>query len=317
MNHILVGSDILTPVSVNKVTTGKGADTFDIYGGTNTLNSGKGNDEINLYEGHNTVKASAGNNIITIGKDGMDSESMRNSVTTGKGKDSFKIQNSYNAINSGAGNDLFEIVSVMKADGFTPTTSYNIINSGKGNDRFDISSGTNNIQGGVGNDTYIIKDGGLNTVIKDSKGNDTYDFSNVSTYDNIVTISDTKGKNTLVLDELKEFYFDVKLNKKGKGVAGNNIVFTDLNNSNLNTGINITGRKAISSVQVESGEVGVYEAYKFDSAVINEITQNVAGWLKENDYKSTAEVFNNEKQDGDIADLLTLYADTADAYIMK
>ena len=312
--------------SINNITTGKGNDTFQITEGKNTINTGKGNDSVAITGGDNTIKSAGGDNLFTVSANSSSyspvAEYNTNKITSGGGKDKFIIETSINNLNSGAGDDEFILAGNGKS-----YPIINNINAGKGNDTIRVLDGINIIQGGAGNDTYEFlstyydKDtdttyaGNLDkTTVNDSKGNDKYDFTGLSSFaGNLVAINDTKGSNTICLgsqfaDDDSGVFFSVKVGAKPKTDKKGNIkyslgkdisFYTDMNDalSDNAEGISITGRANVSSIELGGKE------YKLD---ITSIAQSVASWLSTNRYASTDAVFESKNSDA-IGTLLAMY----------
>ena len=115
---------------------------------------------------------------------------------------------------------------------------------------------------------------------------------------------------------MKDYYFDVSIKTKtdkngvksvSKTTIGNEIFFTntDLTDTSttqtLGSGVDVVGRKSIAEVSV------AYTSYSLDQNTINSIAADVATWLCNNDYTSTADVL---AKGTDVAEMLQFYANT-------
>ncbi|MBQ3641680.1 hypothetical protein II906_07145, partial [bacterium] len=191
---------------------------------------------------------------------------------------------------------------------------------------YTVTGGVNNLFGGAGVDTFVVEDAGiLNsaastlylTKLNGGSGNDVYDIDKSAYDNNKIAVTDTSGKNTLILDDKLDVYFDVKLGKKGKFSIGKEVLFTNgLDSDNdgiydldsLETGVSVIGKnaKSITSVIVEELD----KSTKFSFSV-SELASDVAGWLSTNGYKSSADVLASGISE-DINSLLGVYAGGGD-----
>ena len=171
-----------------------------IYNGSNNIKSGSGDDSFLISGGYNTINSGNGEALITV-NDGV------NRITSGKNKDMYNI-----------------------LDGL------NTINSGKGNDTFAVFGGGNNLSGGSGVDTFRVSDSGILSnedksldfvKLNGGSGNDIYNIDESAYQNSLVEITDKSGKNSLVVNQQLDVYFDVKLGKKGKYSTGKQVIFTD------------------------------------------------------------------------------------------
>ena len=142
------------------------------------------------------------------------------------------------------------------------------------------------------NDLYKInsftKDSSL--VISDAGGNDELIFNDINLNDFRLYFDVTKSGNEYVEDEssLTFMHKDVAaaLNQNWDNVNKGIIRVNGLNRDNK---INISGDNMMLNEWVDS------------------IKESVSGWLSDNGYESTTDVFNNPKNDGDIAALIAEY----------
>ena len=314
----------LYSTGTNKVTAKNGNNEFKVNAGYNTITAGNGVNAFVVNGGVNTVKSGKGNNSIDI-SGGL------NKVTTGKGNDAYLITDGNNTINSGASATAYDVVTGLGGDQFviqggsntiksTGSTYVNIgrnallnnITTGAKNDMFVIAGGVNNIKGGAGHDYYgftaLAK--GNNTIITDSKGNDIYDFADVTDFDGLVTISDKEGDDTFVFaNDNMDMMFDgtFKYNKKtqtGTFTLGKNVVLTeDLFASP--SGVEISGRAADKLNFVDADGDALYTN-------IDELRGDVEAWFTATAkagtvYKSVDAVMNSGNE-ADITALLNVYA---------
>ena len=336
-NNINAGSGAntisLESIGTNKVKTGGGADTLTIDAGSNKANLGNGENIVTI--GNALTEQGSSVNSITTGKnqDTFTIYSGSNNIKSGSGNDDFTISGGYNTINSGNGNALIgisdgtnRITSGKNSDTYIISGGLNTVSAGKGNDTFVVSGGSGLLKGGSGADTFEISETNIifnnETTVNSLKldggsGNDIYKIDESVYQNSLLNITDTSGKNTLVTGEQLGLYFDVKLGKKGKFTTGKEVLFTDAfdtdgdgtyDKDSLNTGILVKGKtaKAITSVIVETAEGST--KYSFN---INSLASDVAGWLSQNGYKSSAEVLASDNS-AKISELLGVYAGTSE-----
>lgn len=302
---------------VNKITTGAGRDTINVYGdSSNTINAGEGKNVITL--------SSTGKNKYT-GGNGIER------ITVTDGENNINMKNGYNTINISGGKNIvtggkdYDIVNVSGGE--------NKISTGAGYDKISLGSGYNVVNAGDGNDN--IKVSGGNAVLDGSTGDDTYDFMDYYNYqtkqfDGHVDIIDTKGSSLIRFYEQMLFvenaveagdglvtqmarldgrpiaYFDVSVDKNGQTVVGKDILFTMSKTFTGfdGNGVHVTDMSTISRVEAVGLRALYYmpmasehgtdpldpeEPYyrpnygEFASARYNldvtELSEKVAGWL--------------------------------------
>ena len=171
-----------TVYSSNTVNMGSGNNKAVLGSqGTNKLTVGNGNNDVQVWTGYNTVKTGKGANEIEL-KGGI------NTVTTGNGNDTYEILGGNNTVKSGAG-----------ADKFTISGGYNTINAGNGGknaagvtvgNTITITGGSSNITAGKNDDTFSV--GGATTG--NNYLNDKYTFAAGLT--NTQFVNDSKGNDT-------------------------------------------------------------------------------------------------------------------------
>ena len=173
-----------------------------------------------------------------------------------------------------------------------------------GNDVLTADENFKFLQGGKGNDTYIITDGqylGSLSAIYDTAGKDTLQIGSqieISQGDNgdEITVPDiktlfqvslkTNKKGDVILDK----HGNAKYEMKGDLLISDTIAYT---NEEKQTGILIKdyfGKGKIESIK--SGDTDI-----LTSKDINETAQRVANWLKDNGYTSMEEILNDGDED--------------------
>jgi len=170
------------------------------------------------------------------------------------------------------------------------------------------------IIGGYQNDVYNISEGG-DDLIFDAKGNDSYKVNNIV---DTLSIDDRKGKDSLTIKNADNIgvFFNVSVDGE-KIVTGENLQIFDTtqiktNDDNSNEivgGITIKNYLTTNA----SKDKGCIETIKFGSNKMNlnigSIANSVAGWLNSNGYTSSADVFVEQKQEGDLNQLIALYTE--------
>ena len=288
----------------NTVKSGNGTDIYTICCGKNNIYSGGGNDKIYI----NNQSVYDGN------EDGMPDYTSTgggiNIINSGTGNDYIEINQGINTIDTSAGNDNVLI-----------TSGENNINLGAGHDTVIITAGINAIQGAGGNDIYKFQTKNSSestTVINDSAGNDVYDLSQIVNYDSLIKITDTKGKNSVIVNSdafnnTSGIYFNVIVGAKPKfDTYGNNkyslgtsvTLYEKLHT--LSNGVEITGRTALNEIITDTDDGN--KTYKLD---INSVAQNVANFLANKGYESAdACISKNNTASSDVINLLNLYNNT-------
>ncbi len=138
---------------------------------------------------------------------------------------------------------------------------------------------------------------------------------------NSIIISDNSGANvldvTLGEGQNLNLFFDVDLKqKRGKavlsrgkavGIASNFKFSTDSTVADFDkaNGIEVSSGRTISTVKVGDINHGI------STSDLNALTQDVASWLKNNNYMSTSDVFSKADNQADIAALVAKYTDFA------
>lgn len=297
---------------------GAGYKTITELGGTNKITLAKDGSNITLGGfSSNTVTAKAGVNTIGVDTIGV------NKINLGTGADVVTIAQTsasgINIIKAGNGeNELYvkgisnnTFIGGKDVDTIDIDAGLNVIKAGKGDDVVTLSGGYNNIDLGAGDDR-IVFDAAVNdeltAIVAGAAGDDTYDAQDLKLNNkHKVVINDAKGANTLVLDGNKadaqdkyDVYFNVSLNKKGKGVAGKTFLFSEdaqAGNINSKAGIQFTG--SVNDVKFDDGTVSF-------AANVKELTSTVASWLSANGYKSSDAVFDSGNATA-IAQLSNIY----------
>ena len=276
---------------------GYGNDTIYSENGNDKIYGQYGNDVIVAKEGNKYIDGGAGNDSITASKAGKHtiiggagndtiSYSVDANVTIngGDGDDSIVASygSSYNGkakITTGAGNDYIKTLNGKLNDH---------IDTGSGNDTIIAYDGKDTLIGGKGNDSYTkLFENSEGTVITDTAGS--YDTLRLQTniqHDGNVGLE--KGDATI--------FFDLKLDKKGNIVNNSS---TDLYLSSVE---NVGDKKesiAIKNYFKSGYEIekiiieGTQINYSITDADIDQLRSDIAGWLQDNGYTSTAQAFKD------------------------
>ena len=256
------GNDTIYAVQGNKyIDGGAGDDSITASKvGKHTLNGGTGND---------TISYNAGANVTINGGDGNDSITA-SFVTSYDGKAK---------ITAGAGNDYIKTLNGKLND---------YIDAGTGNDTIIAFDGKDTLNGGKGNDDYTkIFENSEGTVITDTAGS--YDVLRLQTY------IQHDGNTGLERGDASLF-FDMKIDKNGNIVKNSS---TDLFISTLD---NIGDKKEsitlknyfksgyeIEKIIIEGTQIN----YSITDADIDQLRSDIAGWLQDNGYTSTAQAFKD------------------------
>ena len=326
--NIAVGS-----IGINKITGGKGVVTtaantatinalgigtvgvdfvgvnqYNLNGGINTLTS---KSVATKYDKNGAVKELGTTDYVKVGGDSS------NKITTGAGNDRVEVlaaaANSVNTIKTGSGNDTVSLTGGINTvdagagnDVFIINNGKNNIKSGAGVDTFTITGGTNFIDAGAGDDEFTVTGG--NSFISGGAGDDVYDASGLNLAADTLVINDTKGINDLSIGNKANIFVDVTVDKNGNlKSVGKEMLFTNAAAFNgfggKTTGVDITvGKDGLSQINVG------YSAYRFD---IDNLTEQVAGWLAQNgNYASAMEVFE-ENNAADVAALTQVYVNNS------
>ena len=148
---------IVENFGINKVTTGKGADSVITKDySSNTINVGDGNNIVALGS-MGTNKVTAGNNDNTITAN-MGS----NNIKLGNGSNSVELNGGINTIKLGNAKTT-TIANATAHNEIVINAGVNEITSGSGQDELYIYGGNNTIKSGNGIDTFEIA-GGYNTI---------------------------------------------------------------------------------------------------------------------------------------------------------
>ena len=234
---------------------------------------------------------------------------------------------------------IYDQVISMSGKGKIADTLYNdAITGSKKKDTYTISKGGNDtITDAKGNDKYNLSKSNLAaTSIIDNAGNDTYTVKN---FDQIITIDDKAGKDSLIFSGSAvgkhSYLFDVtsngKFNSNTLYVFGDILTTTDEETSTTTSSFvqgngHITVNEFFNTVpggtagkdSIQINGTGCLETIKdstkgassvtFDTSVVASIAQNVASWLGTS-YDSVSDAINSDTITSDkLAELAQLYA---------
>lgn len=286
---------------------GSGNDVIFSDNGTNNIYAGKGNDHIyvnpsdnssaNNYvrgdSGNDTINVEAGNNNLIYGDSGNDDISVygtavNNKIYAGTGNDIIRDNGSSTQIYAGSGNDQISISS---------SANYSEVEAGSGNDEIIVHGNEVKIEGGSGNDTYHLYS--YYTDIEDSSGNDKYYVDSLEDLGHTYTIDDSKGKDTLYINRTKNdlslMRFNLELNSKGK--------INDMDDITLRIG----SERENGEIKIEeyfgSGCIERIESsdgYYLTKAQLQNVAQEIAAWLVENNFSSEQVAANASSENYDM-----------------
>ncbi len=175
---VTLGSDDITwtdSAAVEGVISGSGDDTITGDAGNNILDGGTGDDSLSGGAGDDTyvVNGMFGTDTIaeTSGLDTLDLSSFTQDIILDLGTATEYDDGAGNEISWSSG-DLEGLLTGSGNDTITGTSGNNILGGGMGDDI---------LNGGDGDDTYVFVPNIGTETINDSSGNDTLDFSRIST----------------------------------------------------------------------------------------------------------------------------------------
>ena len=327
---------LATAVDSQTINTGSGNNEVIAQAKQNEITGGTGDDYYNITGGHPadegagvsaTITDAGGNNTIVIDRDYNGPASFNitlvgdgNNVIDGANVEDSKGLGVY-TVSTGNGKQNIDVYSVNYNESNT------LIETGSGEDSIRIWEGT--VNAGAGNDTIAVwGDGG---TLSGDTGDDTY-ISETSAYGNSVGsrifINDNSGNNNMQLtsEDLTHDEIIFMMNVKSNGTVGNFMFDTDNNgtfdtegNYNacvLGTGdLDNSGSKnagyiwaaenvikdsnkgyiRISSIDNMS-RIETSDGYYLDTAAINKIKEDVAGWLSEKGYADVQTALSGEDQ---------------------
>ena len=327
---------LATAVDSQTINTGSGNNEVIAQAKQNEITGGTGDDYYNITGGHPadegagvsaTITDAGGNNTIVIDRDYNGPASFNitlvgdgNNVIDGANVEDSKGLGVY-TVSTGNGKQNIDVYSVNYNESNT------LIETGSGEDSIRIWEGT--VNAGAGNDTIAVwGDGG---TLSGDTGDDTY-ISETSAYGNSVGsrifINDNSGNNNMQLtsEDLTHDKIIFMMNVKSNGTVGNFMFDTDNNgtfdtegNYNacvLGTGdLDNSGSKnagyiwaaenvikdsnkgyiRISSIDNMS-RIETSDGYYLDTAAINKIKEDVAGWLSEKGYADVQTALSGEDQ---------------------
>jgi Ca2+-binding RTX toxin-like protein len=148
----------------------EGGDTLDGGGGDDEMSGGIGNDTYYVDGSGDTVteQASEGTDTIRAKVDYILPDEVEKLVLVSSLGLGGSGNEAANYIYGSEGNDI--ILGLGGNDHLYGRTGDDDLAGGEGNDLIDGGSGTNSLAGGAGNDTYVISDALLDTVIEDVAG---------------------------------------------------------------------------------------------------------------------------------------------------
>ena len=291
-------NEVIAQAKQNTITGGDGDDYYNITGGhpadegvdvSATITDAGGNNTIVIdreYNGPATFK-------ITLEGDGNNTIYGTNAlgvytVSTGNGKQNIDVYSvNYNESNTlietGSGDDSIRIWE-------------GTVNAGAGNDTITVWGNGGTLYGDDGDDTYISETSaygdsvGSQIFINDNSGNNKIQLTSEDlTHDEIIFMMNVTSEGTV-----DSFRFDSETDGNynacvlGTGdldsFAGN-IWATDSNK----------GYIRISSID-NMTQIETSDGYYLDTAAINKIKEDVAGWLSKSDYADVQTALSGETQ---------------------
>jgi len=298
-------NEVIAQAKENTITGGTGDDYYCITGGVlndnevleNTITDEGGNNTIYINRQYNTPAKfnitlnGDGNNTITTGEYGGIFV-----IETGNGKQNIDVRSvnwneNITSVTTGSGDDNIRIAQGN-------------VNSGAGNDTISVYGKGGTINGGAGDDTYIIETGAYsgsstevstNTLINDNSGSNNIKLTSESLiHEDLIFMMNVKADGTV-----GNFMFDNEVDGGynacilGKGDINNagsqDASYIWAQNLNEKGYIRISSINNISKIEDSNG-------YYIDTATINTVKENVAGWLSEQGYADVQEALAGENQ---------------------
>lgn len=182
---------------------GKAGDDQLIGGqGNDILDGGTGNDTLDGGVGDDTMIGGAGDDVYIV-------DSVEDVVEeySDQGDDTIQTSISYILDNPNIENLTLIGTANINATGVAGNTEFHTITGNSGNNYIDGRGGDDLLQGGLGDDTYFIGQNYGTTIIMDSGGNDTLQFGDGITPQNVKVFRDQQhiyltSDNVNSLDEL-------------------------------------------------------------------------------------------------------------------
>ena len=303
-------NEVIAQAKQNTITGGTGDDYYWIQGGhyedgiETTITDAGGNNTVVIDQSQYGVGAYTvalngdGNNTIT----GADGGTGVYVITTGNGKQEIDVcsvnrNESLTEITTGSGADTIRIWEGN-------------VDSGAGNDTITVWGNGGTLSGGAGDDTYISEQSaygnsvGSRVFINDNTGNNNLKLTSEElTHNDLIFVMNVRVDGTVgnfMLDSDGDGTFDTDgnynacvlgsndLNSAGSQAAG--YIWTDYNTYNGQNGyIRISSIDNMSAIETSDG-------YYLDTAAINKIKTEVAGWLSENSYMDVQAALSSEDQ---------------------
>lgn len=195
--------------------------------------------------------------------------------------------------------------------------SYNITGS-NGNDKFITWYGDATINSGAGDDLLFVReDTGsgniLNSQLDGGEGNDKYIINSLR---GTHTITDSDGNDELILKDMKKDKIHFAFNVKADGTFAENsdklYILNDetyakwRNGEEFDTGLTINGFDSIEKIATGDYSYSSKDATYKEIADLNQLREAVAGWLADNYYADVDEVLKSGSET-DIAALIGVF----------
>ena len=309
------GNDsIVSGAGDDTVNGGDGNDTIEGWYGNDKLTGGKGSDKFvfSSGDGVDTITDADNNDKIQIkdvdaadlryGKNGNNLEIYYDDSYSEANK--IIIQNYYSKKAAQrvdeliTQDDTISLSNVLNNNQNNPNNKFAItgkgtINGTKGNDNI-VGSGSNDvIKAGDGNDVINAKGG--DNMLYGGSGNDTYINTNLTNFD---TVYDESGaddriniigvnKNNLVLR------FDLKVDGAGNIIENqsrNMYITKTADFGNAEKGIKVT-KQFVNGHSIETVET--VDNYTLTLADINQLRENIAGWLHDGGFESVQQIIDS------------------------
>ena len=180
-------------------------------------------------------------------------------------------------------------------DDLIGTDYVDILNGNAGEDKLTGGLGNDTLTGGLGNDTFIFSNGDGIDTITDADNNDIIRITNVNASDlkyakngnNDSIYINGYNKDDLIL------HFDLQIDDNGNIInsLSKNMYISKISDfTNTKTGVKVTNQ-FVEGNSIET--ITRADGYFLTTNEINQLRENVAGWLYTNGFESVQQVIDN------------------------
>lgn len=306
LSYTVKGDDVIIKLNDNNTITIK-----------DFIKNNQGNENVYLQFGENEPERLVDRNFYLSGEIRIDGTELNDTIIGSNYADQINGKGGHDTIYGKGGSDIIfgqtgnDVIYGGEDNDFIWGYGGNDTLYGEnGDDYIDGSEGINIIYGGNGND--IIYGGVGQDSLDGGAGNDTYIIDS-SFKNNSVIISDTSGMDKMIIND-KLDNLNIFFNIKNDGSFNNsesihivnddwiNNLETNINNTNNTIQINCTQDGENNFCPIE--EIYSSDNYYISSTQLNELKENIASWLTNNNYEDVGSVFETGNKD-DISNLVS------------